>query len=135
MSGEGKPSISGINFNFSSLRGPAARKAIGDGVYRLSQLLGEDHDLTVLRQTLAAAPLTYGGHGALRACSSSQLDGQREKLERQAFELGRQVYKDSPGVFTSRIEAYWRGWAPKLEEPKPSAGSRSARSARIRADS
>ena len=109
-------------------------KDLGDRVHRLSQLLGEDHDLAVLRQTLAADPLTYGGHGVLKGLFEP-LDRQREELERLAFELGRQLYKDSPKVFTSRIEAYWRAWAAKVEGPKPSAGSRSARSARIRANS
>jgi CHAD domain-containing protein len=109
-------------------------KDLGDRVHRLSQLLGEDHDLAVLRQTLAADPLTYGGHGALKGLFQP-LDRQREELERQAFELGRQIYKDSPRAFTCRIEAYWRAWAARVEGARPGAGSRSARSARIRANS
>jgi hypothetical protein len=33
------------------------------------------------------------------------IDRRREEFEQQAFELGREIYKDAPKVFTSRIEA------------------------------
>jgi CHAD domain-containing protein len=97
-------------------------KDLGDRVHDLSRLLGEDHDLAVLRQTLAADPLTYGGHRVLKGLFVP-LDRQREELERQAFALGRQLYKEAPKAFTSRVEAYWRAWtgqvaaAPREAEP------------------
>jgi len=75
-----------------------------DQTHRLTTLLGEDHDLAVLRETLAADPLSYGGHRILKGVFAV-IDGQREELEQQAFALGREIYKDSPKGFTSRIEA------------------------------
>jgi CHAD domain-containing protein len=75
-----------------------------DKAHRLSTLLGEDHDLAVLRETLAAEPSTYGGHGALKGVFVL-IDRQRADLERQAFALGREVYPDAPKPFTRRIAA------------------------------
>ena len=64
-----------------------------DQTHKLSTLLGEDHDLAVLRETLAADPLAYGGHRVLKAVFAV-IDRQREELKRQAFTLGRTLYKD-----------------------------------------
>ena len=41
-----------------------------------------------------------GGHGVLKGLFAL-IDRRREELERQAFALGRQLYKDSSKVFTS----------------------------------
>ena len=102
---------------------------LGDQVHELTQLLGDDHDLAVLRQVLAADPLTYGGHHVLKGMFAI-VDGQREKLERQAFALGRQLYKDPPKGFTSRIEGYWKAWR---DEPtsEPTRHAERARKSRM----
>jgi len=81
-----------------------SEKELVDRTHKLATLLGEDHDLAVLRETLAADPLAYGGHRILKAVFAV-VDRRREELEEQAFTLGREIYKDSPKVFTSRIEA------------------------------
>jgi CHAD domain-containing protein len=81
-----------------------SEKELVDQTHKLSTLLGDDHDLAVLRETLAADPLAYGGHRVLKGVFAV-IDRRREELERQAFALGREVYKDSPKIFTSRIEA------------------------------
>jgi CHAD domain-containing protein len=72
--------------------------------HQLATLLGEDHDLAVLRETLAADPLAYGGHHILKNVFLV-IDRHRAQLEQQAFALGREIYKDPPRVFTSRIAA------------------------------
>ena len=81
-----------------------SEKDLVDQAHKLSTLLGEDHDLAILRETLAADPLAYGGHGVLKNVFAV-IDRGREQLERQAFALGQEIYKDPPKVFTSRIEA------------------------------
>jgi CHAD domain-containing protein len=78
-------------------------KGFVDRTHQLATLLGEDHDLAVLRETLAADPLTYGGHHILKG-AFAVIDRRRNELERQAFVLGEEIYKDSPRVFTGRIE-------------------------------
>ena len=79
-------------------------KELVDQTHKLATLLGEDHDLAVLRETLAADPLAYGGDRILKGVFAV-IDRQREELEGQAFALGRELYQDSPKAFTSRIEA------------------------------
>ena len=81
-----------------------SEKELVNQTHKLSTLLGEDHDLAVLRETLAADPLVYGGHRILKGVFAV-IDRGRGDLERQAFDLGREIYKDEPKVFTSRIKA------------------------------
>ncbi len=79
-------------------------KELVDQAHRLSTLLGEDHDLAVLRQTLAADPLSFGGHSALKGIVLV-IDRRRQELEGQALALARQIYREPPKIFAARIEA------------------------------
>jgi CHAD domain-containing protein len=83
----------------------SSEKKLINRTHKLSRLLGEDHDLAVLRETLAADPGDYGGHLILKGVFVV-IDQRREDLELQAFALGRKLYKDSPRVFTNRIGSY-----------------------------
>ena len=86
-----------------------SEKKLIDQTHKLSRVLGEDHDLAVLRETLAADPVAYGGHRILKGVFVV-IDHRREELERQAFALGRKLYKDSLKVFTNRIGDYCKAW-------------------------
>jgi CHAD domain-containing protein len=86
----------------------AAQQKLVDQIHALSTLLGDDHDLAVLRETLATDPLSYGGQRVLKDVFAV-IDARRAQLERQAFVLGRKLYKDSPESFASRIEGYFTG--------------------------
>lgn len=81
-----------------------SEKDLVDRTHHLATLLGEDHDLAVLRETLAADPLAYGGHHILKGVFAV-IDRRRAELEQQAFALGQEIYKDLPKTFTGRIEA------------------------------
>jgi len=81
-----------------------AGKELIDQTHKLSTLLGEDHDLAVLRQTLAADPLSFGGHRVLKAVFAV-IDGRREELEKEAFALGFEIYDDPSKIFITRIRA------------------------------
>jgi CHAD domain-containing protein len=87
-----------------------SEKKLIDQTHKLSRVLGEDHDLAVLRETFAADPLAYGGHSILKRVFAV-IDHRRKEFERQALALGRKIYKYPPKVFTSRIEAY-KFWKP-----------------------
>jgi len=103
---------------------------LGDGIRKLSQLLGDDHDLAILREALAEDPLAYGGHRILKALFAV-IDRRRDELEREAFAVGGKLYKDPPKTFTSRIEAYWKAWKGEVETAKAPAGSRPARGHKV----
>ncbi len=107
-----------------------SEKELDDQAHKLSQLLGDDHDLAVLRETLAADPLTYGGHRILKGVFAV-IDRRREELEQQAFAIGRQLYKDSPRVFTSRIEPYRKAWAAEIEAATPPTSIRPAHGRKV----
>jgi CHAD domain-containing protein len=81
-----------------------ADKALIGQTHALATMLGEDHDLAVLRETLAADPLAYGGHHLLKN-AFAVIDKRRQELQRQAFTLAREIYKDPPKVFAGRIGA------------------------------
>jgi len=82
-----------------------AQKEFVDRTHQLATLLGEDHDLAVLRETLAADPLAYGGHRILKAVFAV-IDRHRGELELQAFALGQEIYQDQPRTFTSRVQTW-----------------------------
>ncbi len=98
-----------------------SEKDLADRTHELSRLLGDDHDLAVLRSTLAADPLAYGGHLVLKRVFTI-VDRERQQLEGEAFALGRVLYADAPKIFTSRMAGYWKAWAPDLSAAKHAAG-------------
>jgi CHAD domain-containing protein len=100
-----------------------AGKELIEQTHELSTLLGEDHDLAVLRQTLAADPLAYGGPRVLKRVLAV-MDRRRVELELQAFASGANIYKDPPKAFTTRIGASV-SYGRQNEESQPLAARRS----------
>lgn len=62
---------------------------------KLADVLGDDHDLAVLRQATDVAPL----HDAIRA--------KQAHLRRRAAKLGRRVYDDKPRAFVESLIKQW----------------------------
>jgi CHAD domain-containing protein len=91
------------------LLAPAAPSALAPAITALDNLaeaLGDDHDLAVLVERLAADPHQYGG--ALHAINAIEIArAQQAVLRRPAFRLGATVYAEKPKAFVARIEAYW----------------------------
>ncbi len=72
----------------------------------LADLLGQDHDLSILQALLNEEPTLFG--------SASQHDelltivGQRrDHLQREAFRLGQRLYAESPAALCKRWGRYW----------------------------
>jgi CHAD domain-containing protein len=74
---------------------------------RLSDLLGDDHDLAVLRGTLNREAAALGESAPLLACLAA---GQQQRLREQASPLGRRLYASSPSSFAKEYAALWRVW-------------------------
>jgi len=108
-----------------------AEKGLGEHAQKVTQLLGADHDLAILRETLADDPVAYGGHRVLKGLFAV-IDRRRAELERQAFDVGATLYKDPAKVFTSRIETYWKTWTGQAETPKPPTTDRQAQGGKVR---
>lgn len=88
---------------------PGLLDELGNQFHQLTQLLGDEHDLAVLRETTAAGPETFGGDGALEMLFAL-IDRRREELREEGFLLGRRLYCDRPRVFTARMKSYWKAW-------------------------
>lgn len=89
---------------------PGPLEAAGDAWHRLSDLLGDDHDLAGVR-ALAVSEL-----GAEEGEVIVTIDARRTELVQDALGLGRRLFADHPGPFAHRYEVLWECWAT---EPPP----------------
>ncbi len=77
---------------------------------KLSKLLGDDHDLAVLHQTLEQ------GGGELRIDLDAVLaliEHHRDQLQADAFVLGQRLYAERPKAFVARMHRYWKASRPR----------------------
>ncbi len=83
--------------------GPTVRGQVKEA-HRLADLLGDDHDLGVLRQTiLRLAPDLAVDHDALIGL----VDHRREQLQTEARYVGERLYAETPKAFGRRIARCW----------------------------
>lgn len=85
---------------------PKRMRRLARDAHELSGLLGDHHDLSVLRDLVAANPQLFADMAA-RELLLAAIDRRRETLQRRALKLGRQVYKTSPKRLVKDIA---RGW-------------------------
>jgi CHAD domain-containing protein len=64
---------------------------------RLADLLGEDHDLALLRERAVATPALVG-----------VIDRRRGELREAALRLGARLYRRKPKAFVNRVRRRWR---------------------------
>jgi CHAD domain-containing protein len=100
---------------------PELLEKLADEVHRLTQILGDDHDLAVLRQTVLADPDAFGGDRTLEVLLALA-DRRREEVQQQAFSLGKRIYEDNPRGFADRIHGYWKAWRSEGDATAAEAG-------------
>jgi CHAD domain-containing protein len=74
-----------------------------DEAHRLSGLLGDHHDLAVLRADLQERRLGEEGTRLLEA----SIEARQTDLAGEAFQLGRRIYAERPKAFGRRLRRYW----------------------------
>lgn len=79
---------------------------LADEAHRLSDLLGDHHDLAVLRADLHERRLGEAETRALEAV----IDARQTGLAREAFALGHRLYAERPKAFSRRLRRYWKVW-------------------------
>jgi CHAD domain-containing protein len=86
---------------------PKRMKRFAKRAHELSDLLGDDHDLHVLREQVGRSdkPLL------------AAIDRRRATLQRRAFALGAELYSRSPKRFARSIERSWRKRAGSVQRP------------------
>ncbi len=84
---------------------PPVMKTLASEVHELANLLGDDHDLAVLRDTIQAEPERHGEKAVAEALM--RIDRRRAQLQAAVWQLGARLYAEKPKAFTRRIDA-WR---------------------------
>lgn len=99
---------------------PTEFKTRQKNLKRLSEYLGDDHDLAVMQLLLTSEPILFGASNTRQAIAES-LVLQRERLQAKAFSLGLRLYLDKPTVLAERWRDLWR-LASRPYTPRKSKG-------------
>lgn len=84
---------------------------LADQLHTLSDYLGDDHDLAVLRERAAAHERAFARPEQLAAFVTS-IENMRTGLQQKALVLGARIYRDKPSEFAERFARDWRHWQP-----------------------
>lgn len=77
-----------------------------EAALHLGELLGDHHNLAVLRETIEGEPDLGGAMTPLAA----GIDARQATLATEAFALGRKVFAERPAALGRRWRAYWQAW-------------------------
>jgi CHAD domain-containing protein len=86
---------------------PGRMEELANEADRMGDLLGDDHDLAMLRRLLTEDPGRFGEEGD-REVLLALLDRRRVELEEEALLLGRRFFQDNPRDFARRLKGYWK---------------------------
>jgi hypothetical protein len=93
-------------------------KARRDAADLVSDLLGDDHDLAILYETLVEDPPENVSSRTLEALTG--LIGHRqEQLRWQARGVGERLYAEKPKRFAQRMTSYWQTWQREKDRELP----------------
>ncbi len=88
---------------------PEMMEPLAKQAEHLGELLGENHDLAVLRHMLTNDPTRFGDDKVLEMVFAL-IDRRREELQAEAVQLGSRFFQDSAKVFVERLQGYWTVW-------------------------
>ena len=88
---------------------PSVMQALAEELDQLGELLGQDHDLAVLRTTVLAEFPRAGVTATLLALER-RIGEVRARKQSEARLLGERIYSERPSEFTRRLRGYWRVW-------------------------
>jgi CHAD domain-containing protein len=84
---------------------PASTRLLTDKLNRLCELLGDDHDLALLKQFVTEQPQT-----GETAKLNHLIETRQKKLRVAALKLGSQFYKEAPATVCRRLGKDWSAW-------------------------
>ena len=85
---------------------PPVLKPTADEAHELSDRLGDDHDHAVLSEW---AHDRFDDEAL--AGLDSAVAARRERLQREALQLGRRLYAERPRALVRRVGGYWEAWS------------------------
>jgi CHAD domain-containing protein len=94
---------------------PALLKRMRGEVDKLGDLLGKEHDLAVLRDTLLKHE--DGSHQEDFQAFLSLLERRDGELRAEAETIGRRIYAEKPRDFLRRISIYFETWQAEIPVP------------------
>jgi CHAD domain-containing protein len=81
--------------------------ALADEAHELSDRLGDEHDLTVLKEWAHRHASALNGAEPVLRGFDVILENRQRELQQEAFEYGVRLYADKPSVFVGRLEGWW----------------------------
>jgi CHAD domain-containing protein len=82
---------------------------LADHAHDLSDHLGDDHDLALLREQVQRRAAAFTDPGEQRYLLE-QIDQRRGELQFAALSLGRRIHDEKPTKFTKLLERRWEAW-------------------------
>ena len=92
---------------------PSVIKTYRDSLKDLGEILGDDHDLVVVKQVIAEPDLDLHDKTVVSDCTRL-IDQRQEQLRAAARGLGDRAYAEKPKCFSARIGSYWRTWRGEI---------------------
>jgi CHAD domain-containing protein len=81
----------------------------------LADLLGDNHDLAVFRQTLLAHPKTFGIDRDIQVLLGL-IEQRQAELRIQAKTLGQRIFAESSSLFGHRMQQYMKAWQAESQQ-------------------
>jgi CHAD domain-containing protein len=122
----------GYQLRFLRRAWPGALNAIAQQLEELSECLGNDHDLALIRLRLVQTPLPetdFENFALARQSLLRSIDRRRRRLQAEALRRSSLVYLEPPRRFVKRVSCYWNSWQNQRPHPKPPAAAQPANSA------
>jgi len=82
-------------------------KTLGREVSTLGELLGDEHDLSLVRNYLRDSA-NWDGHKASAAAGIRLIEARRRELRRAGLALGQRLFADKPRVVKRRLLHWWK---------------------------
>jgi len=87
---------------------PKLMQLRSDSLKKLADLLGDDHDLAVMRQLMQQQPELFGDE-AMQERLGNLIAERRSELQSAALKLGGELYAEAPAELVARWRRYWDG--------------------------
>jgi CHAD domain-containing protein len=102
---------------------PEQISAISAEFEKLTEFLGDDHDLEMLRQTAVKKSVSVELEGDTQRLLPL-IENRQLELRKSALKLGSRLFEETPSKFSGRLHQYWKRWKSKkhkLLEPLAAA--------------
>ncbi|MGH6866114.1 MAG: CHAD domain-containing protein [Methyloceanibacter sp.] len=97
---------------------PSELTARAEAARSLSQILGDDHDIAMLRRLVSTPTMTFGSPDEI-AAFLKRCRKRQKVLRKEAGVRGARLFVEHSGPFAERIQAYWLTASIGPDKPAP----------------